>query len=345
MTCALVTAGNTSTPANQLLKRLKAIQLKGVMVGHQDDPVYGQNWKWERGRSDVKEVCGDYPAVMGFELGGIELGHEANIDQVPFDRMRDEIIEQHLRGGISTLSWHPFNPVTGKNAWDPSGNPVRTLLCGGAQQDKFEQWIGIVANFLNSLKTPNGQKIPVIFRPWHEMNGGWFWWGAESTTPEEFKQLFVTTHQKLTKDYGCDHLVWCYSPNTGFQDYLAQYPGDSYVDILGIDIYDFKHDNATYTKNVKHDLSELTRIGKEKQKLIALTETGAQQLPDANWFTEVFWKAVEPFPISYALFWRNAWDNHKELYMAAPGHLTAPNFKKFYKIEKTLFVNDMKDIK
>ena len=99
MTCALVTAGNTSTPANQLLKRLKAIQLKGVMVGHQDDPVYGQNWKWERGRSDVKEVCGDYPAVMGFELGGIELGHEANIDQVPFDRMRDEIIEQHLRGG------------------------------------------------------------------------------------------------------------------------------------------------------------------------------------------------------------------------------------------------------
>ena len=96
---------NIEDDSRRVLKVKKYIQehyMEAVSYTHLDvykRQVYGQNWKWERGRSDVKEVCGDYPAVMGFELGGIELGHEANIDQVPFDRMRDEIIEQHLRGG------------------------------------------------------------------------------------------------------------------------------------------------------------------------------------------------------------------------------------------------------
>ena len=70
-----------------LLNRLADLQKKGYMVGHQDDPFYGLKWsgiadpqKPERGRSDVKEVVGDYPAVMGFDLGGIEMGDEKNLD-------------------------------------------------------------------------------------------------------------------------------------------------------------------------------------------------------------------------------------------------------------------------
>lgn len=53
------------------------------MMGHQDDPFYGTTWKWEYGRSDVKEVCGDYPAIMGFELGRLELDSTRNLDGVP----------------------------------------------------------------------------------------------------------------------------------------------------------------------------------------------------------------------------------------------------------------------
>lgn len=114
-----IMASEPCSPAYRLLNRLKNIQKKGIMIGHQDDPVYGRNWKWDRGRSDVKEVCGDYPAIMGFELGGIELGETANIDNVPFDRMREEILAQHERGGVTTISWHPFNPVTEKKCLGP----------------------------------------------------------------------------------------------------------------------------------------------------------------------------------------------------------------------------------
>lgn len=116
-----LSAGQKSS-ASQLLKRMKKLQKRGIMIGHQDDPVYGHTWKWEKGHSDVKDICGDYPAVMGFELGSIEIGKKENLDGVSFERMRQEIIAQYQRGGICTLSWHPWNPVTGKNAWILQGN-------------------------------------------------------------------------------------------------------------------------------------------------------------------------------------------------------------------------------
>ena len=84
-------------------------QQKGIMLGHQDSPVYGTTWKWDEGKSDVLLVAGDYPAVMGFDLGKLELDSKENLDGVPFDRMRKEILAQYERGGIVTLSWHPWN--------------------------------------------------------------------------------------------------------------------------------------------------------------------------------------------------------------------------------------------
>lgn len=105
-----VTTKRTTT-AQLLIARLGKLQKKGIMFGHQDDPFYGLGWSYEEGRSDVRNLVGDYPAVMGFELGGIEVGEEKNLDNVPFDLMRREIIAQHRRGGIVTISWHPRNPI------------------------------------------------------------------------------------------------------------------------------------------------------------------------------------------------------------------------------------------
>lgn len=73
---------------NNNLKRLAA---KGFMFGHQDDLAYGVNWRYENGRSDVKEAAGDYPAVYGWELGALEAKAEKNLDGVPFKKMRQYI--------------------------------------------------------------------------------------------------------------------------------------------------------------------------------------------------------------------------------------------------------------
>ena len=78
------------TPAQSLIARLDSLKDKGYMYGHQDDPFYGITWEWERGRSDTKELVGDYPGVMGFEIGGIEVGDLKNLDSVPFIWLKEE---------------------------------------------------------------------------------------------------------------------------------------------------------------------------------------------------------------------------------------------------------------
>ncbi len=104
-------------------------------------------------------------SVMGFDLGKLELGSKENLDGVPFDRMRSEIVAQHERGGIVTLSWHPWNPVTGENAWDPKGDAVKAVLDGGEQAGKMQGWLGKVADFINSLQTADGKKYQLSSVP------------------------------------------------------------------------------------------------------------------------------------------------------------------------------------
>lgn len=335
-----------SAAACHLMERMAGLQKSGIMFGHQDDPVYGTSWKWETGRSDVLEVCGDYPAVMGFDLGKLELGSDENLDGVPFDRMRREIIAQSQRGGIVTLSWHPWNPSTGENAWDPSGHAVTAILPDGALTVKFAGWLAKVAGFINSLRTGDGQKVPVIFRPWHEMSGAWFWWGSKSCTPEEYRQLYRYTRQTLEKA-GCDNIIWAYSPNLsdGAQteaNFMKFYPGDDYVDLLGTDVYQFSADNSVYQANLRKELDVLKVVGEKHHKLIALTETGYQNVPDPTWFTQCLLPVIKDYPICYVLLWRNAWDNPKENYVAAPGKPTVNDFRKFYQDKLTLFVKDIR---
>ena len=165
------------TKAQQLMERLDTLRQKGIMYGHQDDPFYGLTWEYDKDSSDVKNVCGDWPAVMGFELGGIEMGDAKNLDSVPFTRMREEILNHYKRGGIITISWHPRNPVTtiegGGNAgqkfpagsaWDVTDSTVvKSVLAGGSKHELFQTWMQRVSDFLASLKTDDGEKIPFIF--------------------------------------------------------------------------------------------------------------------------------------------------------------------------------------
>ncbi len=149
-----VTAG--AQLRQQLLNRLSAIQTRGYMVGHQDDPFYGMDWNGDLGRSDTKDAVGDYPAVMGFELGGIEMDDVKNLDSVPFTRIRQEIIAHAERGGIVTVSWHPRNPYTGGTAWDNADSVVvKGVLPGGSQHLKFLNWMKRVGRFLKTLRTAN----------------------------------------------------------------------------------------------------------------------------------------------------------------------------------------------
>ena len=124
VSCATRTGKQTGSSAGQLYSRLSAHAAAGKkLYGHQDDLPYGHAWvvtDWENDpleRSDVKEVSGHYPAVVGFDLGGIEHADSCNLDGVPFGLMRKAAVTHAGRGGIVTLSWHPRNPLTGGDAF------------------------------------------------------------------------------------------------------------------------------------------------------------------------------------------------------------------------------------
>ena len=171
------------------------------------------------------------------------------------------------------------------------------------------------------------------------MGDGWFWWGAKSCTPEEYQQLYRYTHDILTKKYKLNNLVWGYSPNAGDPDFLRYYPGDKYIDLMGFDLYDFNNDKAAYQKSLRFELDRLVKIAAEHKKLAALTETGAQQLPDSLWFTQTLLPILKDYRISYVLFWRNAWDNPKELYVPYKGSPAAEDFKRFAEKPNILTLN------
>jgi len=335
--------------ANNLVQKLYAFlkqDSNGIMFGHEDSLSYGIGWKYEDepGACDIEKVCGDFPAVFGWDLGHIETGSNVNIDNVDFDLMREQILRTHKMGAINTISWHPTNPVTGGNTWDVSERVVEKILPGGSHEEKYREWLTIVANFLNSLVDDNGEKLPIAFRPYHEHTGSWFWWGEDLCTQTEFIELWKYTVIFLRDTMNVHNLLFIYSPDkvTSVDQYLFKYPGNDWVDMLGIDVYDFPHQGVDYFKVLPECLDVLRKVAKAKNKPYALTETGNLCVQVEKWWTDSLLHLVKDYKIAWFLVWINI--EEAQYYAPYPGQLSTENFKEFYANPKTIFASDLPKI-
>ena len=329
-----------------LFSNLYRVLQKGIMFGHQDDLAYGVNWQYEPGRSDIKDVTGDFPAVYGWELGHLETGSLTNLDGVPFEKMKAFIREGYDRGGVITVSWHMNNPLTGKSAWDPAPGTVASILPGGEKHAVYTSWLDTLAGFFHSLKGSEGEPIPVIFRPFHELNGSWFWWGKDHCSPDELKQLYRFTVHYLRDTKNIHNLLYAFNTDrfNSKAVYMERFPGVAYVDIIGFDVYQRDADNAGFIADMNGYLGLLTGIATELNKLPAITEFGYSMLPDAAWWTTALLKAVQPYRISFMLAWRNAGkktDGSEEFYVPFTGQASAADFIRFYNDPVTLFQKDI----
>ncbi len=301
-----------------LFFNLRRLAREHVLFGHQDDLAYGYDWIAEPGRSDVKESAGAYPALYGWEVSGIEKNAPRNIDNVDFTRMREWIAEGYRRGGVITISWHVGNPLTGGNAWDTT-SAVTTILPGGVRHEQFKRSLDKLASFLAALRAPSkltgaDAPIPIIFRPWHELTGGWFWWGVPHTKNDEFARLWRFTVEYLRDVKGLHNLLYAYAPNaagpTGVDTYMSGYPGDAYVDVLGYDRYLDPPVSAAQIQSFTRELSWVVRQAESRGKIPALTETGMTAVRDSLFWTQRLARIVEGDSLSrriaYVMVWRNA---------------------------------------
>ena len=358
----LADSGRTAR-TEQLLENLKALGDSAVyLFGQHDATVYGIGWEADytndstiHTRSDVKSVCNDFPALLSFDLGHIELGDERNLDGVPFSRIRHEIFAHYDRGGMITLSWHLDNPLSGGSSWvadslrDVETHTVAAILEGGEKHELFLTWLDRVADFLNSLETPYGVRIPILFRPWHEHTGSWFWWGQQHCTAEQYKALWQLTVNRL-KDKGVTNALYAYSPGTEPDGdkarYLERYPGDDIIDLVGLDCYCWAPEAdttqiANYAANLDRNLATVCAIAKQHHKAVALTETGYEGIKTDNWWTSTLAPVLSRHPVSYVLVWRNAHDKPGHFFAPYPGHPSTSDFIRFYNAPQTLFLRDV----
>jgi len=333
----------------KLYNNLKKLLKKGIMFGHQDDLAYGVGWKYEAGRSDIKDVTGDYPAVYGFELGHLEMDKDENLDGVPFEKIKSYIREVYERGGVITISWHLNNPLTEKSAWDAAPGTVTSALPGGSKNDVYQIWLNNLAEFMLDLKGKNGEYIPVIFRPFHELNGSWFWWGKNHCTPEQIKQLWQFTVSYLRDTKKVHNLLYAYNTDrfASPEEYLERYPGDAWTDFVGLDIYqrgNGESANSQFVADIDKMLTNLEGIARDRNKIPALTEFGYNAVPDKTWWSNVLWKGIQSHQLSYVLGWRNAGfnkNNQAEFYVPYKGEESAADFVKFFDEKRTLFQKDI----
>lgn len=236
--------------------------------------------------------------------------------------IRNNIKQFYKEGQVITLCWHFRNPIPGEadNFYWKSlleANPsqqriVPRIIPNGTNHDLLKKYLDVVADFANSLVDDNGKKIPVIFRPWHEQNGDWFWWGMpHHCTKEEYISLWRFTVEYLRDTKDIHHFLYCYSPNGNTsleKTYLEDwgYPGDEYIDILGVDRY---LSNVTSdVTNTKNQITLISDLAIAKKKVAAFTETGydSSKNPQQPTIFDYYTTIMGNSQIAYMMFWSGA---------------------------------------
>ncbi|GMK39402.1 hypothetical protein PCCS19_24560 [Paenibacillus sp. CCS19] len=364
-----------SAETKSLFAYLQQTRGQELLFGHQHDTDVSFAGKDDDGNviSDVKNGVGDYPAVFGWDT--LSLDGRENPPGVSGDYEASRLgltaamKHAHELGGIVTLSTHPYNFVTGGSFNDTSNTAgatksvVTRVLPGGDNNDAFNAYLDRIADFANGLKDDNGKLIPMLFRPFHEQNGSWFWWGAATTTKAEYVELYRYTVEYLRDVKHVRNFLYVYSPNGSFNgsenEYLTTYPGDDYVDILGMDQYDSR-DSAgsdSFLNGLVKDLKMISQVADRKGKIATLSEYGysAQGMKvsgnnEKQWFTKVM-NAIkndsDAKRIAYMLTWAN-FDDERNLFVpyknvAGKGdHELLEDFVHYYEDPYTAFAGEIR---
>jgi mannan endo-1,4-beta-mannosidase len=175
----------------------------------------------------IHESAGQWPALMGADYADFRRGSITT--KVP----NAAVIEYWKQGGLVTIMAHMYNPANPKGGGlRDRGVDIADLLKEGTDTHKrWMQQLDLIAQGLLELKAAG---VVVLWRPFHEMNGGWFWWGAQK--PESFIAVWRHMFDYFSTTKGLDNLIWVYGPNHGKRT-AAYYAGDEYVDMLGLDAY------------------------------------------------------------------------------------------------------------
>ncbi len=370
-------------------------------VGESEDVIYGhQNDYFDKAGSssltpsDTKDVTGSYAGVFGIDglsLVGdeysaarynkthknkIKENKEGNVKAAA--KITNEAIQ---KGSIVTLSAHmpnfaqvKENPdykkgdktyakyiFNGYTVGSTTGDPANNLMPGGSCNKEYTAYLDMIADYARQVDGC------ILFRPFHENTGSWFWWGAAFCDEETYKNIYRYTVTYLRDTKGIHNLIYVYSPGSepsSMEEFQERYPGDAYVDMVGFDMYDRTHDKE-WLDSYEKQAALVDAFAKKHKKLFAFTETGVgndtqpgdnqtallkKGNPSKDWYRKVM-EIASRTSASYFLLWANFSKNdgyyspyvdEKKKDGKLVGHELLDDFLKFYNDPRSLFASDQK---
>ncbi|MDQ8184152.1 glycosyl hydrolase [Pelagicoccus sp. SDUM812002] len=288
-------------------------------------------------QSDSKDVIGDHPGVHGSDfLYMIDRPWEEDFHIAAAKRA-------YVNGAIVTFDYHWAGKYGGNYQSQTDDNKILDYVVRNDDSRGDVTWfyqsldriLGIINNDL---------QIPIVFRPFHEMDGNWFWWGRQMQGgAETYRQAYQLLVEYLSER--TDYLLFCWSPDVALSDFEQFYPGDAYVDIVGRDIY-----NVTDSGRPLGKLTEMIDFAEAHGKVAVLSETGyagngSFETNDPDWWTTHILHPIaadeNAGKIAWVLTWINApWASPYIPDLDSP-QAAKDDFKTFYDSPSTLFQNEV----
>ena len=278
---------NATPEARELLKRIDDISGHYTLTGQHNFPNHVSRWS-----DRVYDLTGKFPGVFGSDFGFSAGEDKDSIEGRP--AMIEEAKRQYRNGAVIALCWHEVRPtddepVTFRDSVQGhlTDYEWNELLTPGT--DIYKRWVeqvDVVAGYLKQLQDAN---VPVLFRPYHEMNGNWFWWGGRPG-PKGSAALYRQLFDRFVNVHHLNNLIWVWNSDrpSGNAGSIADfYPGDKFADVVTIDIY------GEYLQSY-YD----TMLSIAGDKPIALGEVGTMPTLDVlakqpRWAYLMMWSGME----------------------------------------------------
>lgn len=308
-------------------------------MAHADDPT----------RSDVGDVVGDHPAVHGSDFHFL-------IDKDAAESARHKIAARaaYAGGAMVTFDYHWLGRTGGIHNWNAEDAKILHRVVNNDNSHGDVTWFYESLDRVLAIINDDLQ-FPIVFRPLHEMNGNWFWWGSRlEGGPETYRRAY-----QLLVDYmrdRTDYVLFCWSPDKALT--TQYYPGDDYVDVIGIDGYGQGNPTVTWFSSTQMVtlLEQVTDFAAAHGKVAAFTETGYATDKNLRYHTEQpdWWRESVLNPIlaspkarriAWLLTWVNAdWEGPFTPYAESPEASQAA-FRAFHADPHTLFQADVAAMK
>jgi mannan endo-1,4-beta-mannosidase len=250
-----------ATPKQTVLNYLRGITGNSIVSGqHNKEPASAPGQYTQQ----VKDVTGQYPGLWGGDL------MFNATDVANRQRVIDQAKTEWANGSLVTLTWHVCPPTGGSSCAFEGGVKSnisnaqfsQIITSGSALNNAWKRRLDEVVPYLQQLKNAG---VPVLFRPLHEMNESWNWWGNRPGANGSAR-LYQITRDYLAGTKGLDNLIWVWNvqdnPAGGWSTY---YPGSQYVDVVSLDVWYKNHPSSA-------DYQQMQSIAGTKP--IALAEMG-----------------------------------------------------------------------